>query len=126
MEKERKEADSTFKYALYFKLLERNLEEYKIQLRLIYNMDEKGFLIGKLSKMKRIFTQHTWEERGIKQMIEDRNREWLTVIGYICAGGTWHPPTCIYKGTSGYLWENWIEGFDPVKYDYDFTTSPTG
>jgi hypothetical protein len=126
MEKERKEADSAFKYALYFKLLERKLEEYKIQPRLIYNMDEKGFLIGKLSKMKRIFTQHTWEERGIKQMIEDGNREWVTVIGCICADGTWHPPTCIYKGTSGYLRENWIEGFDPVKYDCDFTTSPTG
>jgi hypothetical protein len=126
MEKERKEADSAFKYALYFKLLERKLEEYKIQPRLIYNMDEKGFLIGKLSKMKRIFTQRTWEERGIKQMIEDGNREWVTVIGCICADGTWHPPTCIYKGTSGYLRENWIEGFDPVKYDCDFTTSPTG
>ena len=31
MEKERKEADSAFKYVLYFKLLERKLEEYKIQ-----------------------------------------------------------------------------------------------
>jgi hypothetical protein len=59
-------------------------------------------------------------------MIEDGNREWVTVIRCICADGTWHPPTCIYKGTSGYFQENWIEGFDPVKYDCDFTTSPTG
>ncbi|KAF2174500.1 DDE-domain-containing protein [Zopfia rhizophila CBS 207.26] len=97
MEKERKGADSAFKYALYFELLKRKLEEYKIQPQLIYNMDEKGFLIGKLLKMKRIFTQRSWEERGIKQMIEDGNREWVT-----------------------------IKGFDPIKHDCNFTTSPTG
>ncbi|KAF2174440.1 hypothetical protein K469DRAFT_784374 [Zopfia rhizophila CBS 207.26] len=55
IEKERNKADLAFKYALYFKLLKRKLEEYKIQLHLIYNIDEKGFLIRKLLKMKRIF-----------------------------------------------------------------------
>ncbi|KAF2194631.1 hypothetical protein K469DRAFT_706108 [Zopfia rhizophila CBS 207.26] len=59
MEKERKGADSAFKYALYFELLKRKLKEYKIQPQLIYNMDEKGFLIGKLLKIKRIFTQRS-------------------------------------------------------------------
>lgn len=71
-------------------------------------MDEKGFLIGKLlhEKMKRLFTQRSCEDKGIKQMIEDGSREWVTIIGSICADGTWHPPTCIFRGTSGYIREN--------------------
>ncbi|KAF2182289.1 hypothetical protein K469DRAFT_729031 [Zopfia rhizophila CBS 207.26] len=75
MEKERKGANSAFKYALYFELLKRKLKEYKIQPQLIYNIDKKGFLIRKLLKMKRIFTQRSWEERGIKQIIKNRNHE---------------------------------------------------
>ena len=51
----RKRADSAFKYTLYFKLLKRKMEEYKINLQLIYNIDEKGFLIRVLSKIKKIF-----------------------------------------------------------------------
>ena len=43
---------------LYFKLLKRKMEEYKINPQLIYNMDEKGFLIKILLKMKRIFLKH--------------------------------------------------------------------
>ena len=51
----RKRVDFAFKYMLYFKPLKRKMEEYKINLQLIYNMDKKGFLIKVLSKIKRIF-----------------------------------------------------------------------
>ncbi|KAF1992797.1 hypothetical protein P154DRAFT_595223 [Amniculicola lignicola CBS 123094] len=52
---QRKRANSAFKYALYFKLLERKIQQYNVDPRHIYNMDEKGFLISILLKMKRIF-----------------------------------------------------------------------
>jgi hypothetical protein len=32
-------------------------------------MDEKGFLIGILSKQKRIFSKRRFQEGGIKQML---------------------------------------------------------
>lgn len=41
----RHKADSAFKYSLYFELLRQKIEEYGIDSRHIYNMDEKGFLI---------------------------------------------------------------------------------
>jgi hypothetical protein len=50
MDKERHKADSALKYSLYFDLLRRKMEEYGIKSWLIYNMDEKGFLIGVLLK----------------------------------------------------------------------------
>lgn len=42
----RKRVDSAFEYSLYFKLLAYEIEHYIVRPFLIYNMDEKGFLIG--------------------------------------------------------------------------------
>jgi len=57
MDRDRYRADLGYKYSLYFELLKRKIEQYKIRPWLIYNMDEKGFLIGILLKMKRIFSK---------------------------------------------------------------------
>jgi hypothetical protein len=60
----RHRADFAFKYSLYFKLLGDKITQYDIEPRNIYNMDEKGFLIGVLSKMKRIFSKQRYENDG--------------------------------------------------------------
>ena len=60
-------------------------------------MDEKGFLIGVLLKMKRVFSCRRYEEGGIKQIIQDGNREWITTIACICADGTSLTPALIYQ-----------------------------
>ncbi|THC92494.1 hypothetical protein EYZ11_008032 [Aspergillus tanneri] len=73
MDSSRKKADSAFKYALYFELLAQKIDEYNIQKENIYNMDEKGFLIGILSKAKRIFSKQQFEKDGIQQRLQDGN-----------------------------------------------------
>ena len=65
----RSRADSAFKYTLYFELLRKKIEQYEVEPQHIYNMDEKGFLVGILSKMKRIFSRRRYEEGSIKQII---------------------------------------------------------
>ena len=80
--------DLGYKYSLYFKLLKRKIEQYKIRPWLIYNIDEKGFLIRILLKIKRIFLKWRYKEIKLKQMLQDGNREWITLIAYICADGT--------------------------------------
>jgi Tc5 transposase DNA-binding domain len=42
----RKKAESVYYYSLYYELLERKIKEYNVQPQNMYNMDEKGFLIG--------------------------------------------------------------------------------
>ena len=96
MDTSRKRADSAFKYSLYFELLRRKIEQYNVNPRHTYNIDEKGFLIGILSRMKRIFTKRRYEEGGIKQIIQDGNREWITTIACICADGSSLTPALIY------------------------------
>jgi hypothetical protein len=57
----RKKADLALYYSLYFELLARKLTEYNIQPQNMYNVDEKGFLIGYLQKTKRIFTKRAFD-----------------------------------------------------------------
>jgi hypothetical protein len=64
-------------------------------------MDEKGFLIGRLTKSKRIFLQ---DLRGSGKLIgvsQDGSREWITIVAAICADGTTLPPLLIYQSDSG-------------------------
>jgi hypothetical protein len=57
MDLNRKRADLVYKYARYFDLLARKMDQYKVEAENIYNMDEKGFLIRMLSKGLRIFSK---------------------------------------------------------------------
>lgn len=100
--------------------LSSKMKEYEIQPENIYNMDEKGFLIGVLQKTKRVWSKST-EIRGAGQ---DGNREWITIMATICMDGSSLPPTVIYQSDSGNLQDAWLEDFSSE--NVFFTTSPNG
>ena len=89
-------------------------------------MDEKGFLIGILSKTKRIFSRMAYEQGKLKQILQDGNREWITTIACICADGTSLSPGLIYQATSGKVQDTWLQDFDPQKQKSFFASSPSG
>jgi hypothetical protein len=89
-------------------------------------MDEKGFLIGVLSKMKRIFSKQRYENDGLKRMLQDGNREWITTIACICADGSCLTPALIYQAVSGNIQDSWLQDFDPAEHKAFFTSSASG
>jgi Tc5 transposase DNA-binding domain len=89
----RKKAESVYHYSLYYELLARKMKEYDIQAQNMYNMDEKGFLIGQLSKVRRVFTRNAYEAGRVEHVMQDGNREWITLIATICADGTGLSPS---------------------------------
>ena len=66
MDRNRHQADSGFKYKLYCDLLHQKMEEYNVEPRNTYNMDEKGFLIGVTGRSKRVFTRRQWEKKEVR------------------------------------------------------------
>jgi hypothetical protein len=100
---DRKKADSAYKYTLYFKLIGQKSEQYNLTPDQIYNMDEKGFMLGVSTREQRIFTQRKYEQEGYKQHLQDENQEWITIISCICANGTTISPALIYIAKSGNL-----------------------
>ena len=83
-------------YTLYFKLLAKKITQYKVKLEDTYNMDKKGFLLGQLLKVKRVFSRAAFKSGRIKYIIQDGNREWITLIATIYIDGTHLSPGLIY------------------------------
>lgn len=91
----------------------------------MYNVDEKGFLIGVLKKLKRIFTKAWYEQGKLQGAAQDGNRTWITLVACICADGTSLPPALIYPATSGDVQDSWLDDYQPGEECY-FTSSPSG
>jgi hypothetical protein len=75
----------------------------------MYNVDEKGFLIGVGLTMRRIMTREAYERGRCRQSIQDGNREFITLIACVSALGVTIPPTLLYKGQSRDLQDTWVE-----------------
>ena len=87
--------------------LEEALEQLHITADNIYNVDEKGFLIGIGSKMRRILSREAYERGRIRQAIQDGSREFITLIACVSALGRAIPPVLLYKGKSKDLQDSW-------------------
>ncbi|EED17281.1 DNA helicase, putative [Talaromyces stipitatus ATCC 10500] len=74
LDMDRKNADKAWKYALYFELLGRKIKQYNLAPEQIYNMDEKGFMLGIMTKEKRIFSRRKYEKGGHKHDIPRLSR----------------------------------------------------
>jgi hypothetical protein len=125
LDRVRHEADSEYKYKLYFDLLHGKMLEYDIEERNTYNMDEKGFAIGLTKRTKRVFSKAIWEAKLRTAAIQDGNREWITLIACVCADGSALPPALVYEGKSG-IQSSWVEGIEAGQHDVFIGNSPSG
>jgi hypothetical protein len=88
MDRKRHVADSGDKYKVYFEQLGSKIHFYEVEPEHTYNMDEKGFMIGAVGRQKRIFSKRLFKKKQFKQMLQDGNREWISLLACVCANGT--------------------------------------
>jgi len=102
----------------YFRKLERLVRKYNLKPEDIFNMDEKGFIIGRSSRAKVVCRAG----RRPPRVTQDGTREMLTVVECCCAAQYMLPSFVIFKGTAQYMgWHS--ETSDP---DAMFACSPNG
>jgi len=89
-------------------------------------MDEKGFLLGRITKAKIIFPKDLKASEKLLGAGQDGSREWITVVATICGDGTTLPPLLIYDSTSGLIQDSWVQDFDSNEHDAWFTSSASG
>jgi hypothetical protein len=75
----------------------------------MWNVDEKGFLIGIGSKMRRIMSREAFERGRCRQSVQHGNREFITLIACVSALGNSIAPTLLYKGKSKDLQDSWVQ-----------------
>ena len=78
----------------YYKLLEATLLEYRFIPSEIYSFNESGFPFGG----DRIHEHVYGRESGIQHKQGEGNKENVSTMITICAGGTYTTPTAIFKG----------------------------
>lgn len=71
-------------------------------------MDKKGFLIGFLKKSRRVFAKKAYNAGRASNIVQDGNREWITILAAICADGTRLLPGLIYQAVSGNIQDTWL------------------
>jgi hypothetical protein len=101
------------------------MDEYKITADNIWNVDEKGFLIGIGSKMRRIMSQEAYKAGRCRQTRQDGSREFITLIACVSALGNRIPATLLYKRKSGDLQNTWVEELKEQD-DVFFGATPNG
>ena len=99
------------------------IEKYNITADTTYNWDEKGFLIGYASAIKRIMTLEAYESGRITHALQDGNREFISLLACICANGTALPPALIYRGES--IQDTWLDDWNEDEQAF-FSASSTG
>jgi hypothetical protein len=92
----------------------------------MYNMDKKGFLLGVVTRSKRVFSRRLYEEEKLKSMIQDGDQEWITLLACICADRSYLEPALIYQSTLGLIQDSWLQAFKPDNYQTCFAALPTG
>jgi hypothetical protein len=79
----------------WFKLVEETKAKYGICDEDVYNFDEAGFMMGKITAQL-VVTRS--ERRGRPKAIQPGNREWVTLIAAINAAGWSVPPFLVFAG----------------------------
>jgi hypothetical protein len=122
----RHKADLGKKYSLYFDLLREKIDQYHVEARHMYNMDEKGFLLGVVGRSKRIFSKASYEDGKRRSTIQDSSREWTTLLACICADGSYLEPALIYRSKSGSIQDSWLQALDHEAHQVRISSSPSG
>jgi hypothetical protein len=120
------QADSGAKYSLYFDLMRDKITHYGIELRHIYEMDEKGFLIGITGRSKRVFSRKMWDRKEVRVAIQDGSREWITVLACVCTDKSHLPPSLIYQSAADAIQSSWVEDIKANEHSVHITPSPSG
>jgi hypothetical protein len=63
MTAERHNAEPYKKYKEYFNILQLTITQYNVLPENTYNMDEKGFMIGVINKLKKVFSKSLYQQK---------------------------------------------------------------
>jgi hypothetical protein len=104
----------------WFELVEETKTKYGICDEDVYNFDETGFMMGKITTQLVVTGS---ERRGRPKSIQPGDREWVTVIAAINAAGWSVPPFLIFAGK--YHLSAWYEEAE-IPCDWAIAVSDNG
>ena len=96
----------------WFNDLANTIEEFKITLENMYNMDESGFSIGTIEASRVIINASVRQ----KFQAQPGCQEWVTSVECICADGTALDPLIIFRGEN--TSQHWLSANTPQHWHF--------
>ena len=91
------------------------MKKYAIQPGNLYNVDEKGFMMGVAKRCKVICCRR----RRVPRLTQDGSREWVTVVETVSGDGRVLRPMIINKGAAHYMgWYAKLKKDDLATFGY--------
>ena len=87
--------------------LSHYVEKYHLTTDVMWNWDEKDFVIGQASIIQRIMSLEAFESGRITHASQDGSREFISLLACISANDVALPPALIIKGE--HLQDSWLE-----------------
>jgi hypothetical protein len=107
-------------------LLHQNIAGYQLEPRDIFNMDEKGFMIGIAGRSKRVFSKRQWNKKDFRASSQDGSHKFITVLACCCADGSSLPPGLIYASAAGAIRSSWVVDIKAGNHEIFVTSTPSG
>ena len=60
--------------------MRKKIAQYEVSKENTYNMDEKGFLIGVLRQLQRVYSKEAFIKGLLSVVGQDGNREWIICV----------------------------------------------
>jgi hypothetical protein len=92
----------------------------------MWNMDEKGFLISICQALKRIVSYKSLKTGLTRGVMQDGNREFISILASANALGRKMPLGLIYQSDSSDMQDTWVQDFDFKNYEAYFALSLKG
>ncbi|KAF7565919.1 hypothetical protein PtrM4_009000 [Pyrenophora tritici-repentis] len=85
------------------------MKEYNVEPSYIFNIDEKGFMIGVTGRSKRVFDKRIYDRKGVTAAVQDALS-----------------PALIFQSAAGALQSSWTDAINKEKHQVFISSSPSG
>jgi hypothetical protein len=83
-------------------------------------------LIGILGRLKRTSSRRMWENGEVTAPLQDKSREFFTLLACCCADGSALPSGFIYAAANGAIRSAWVEEIKTGEHEVFISSSPSG
>ena len=120
LDKERHGAQDPAIIRQWFELYQRARNSFNIEDQDVWNMDEKGFMMGVIAKMRVVISKANKDAT----MSQCGNREWVSTIDCISLDGRILPPWIIFKAKA--IMKSWAEKLKDMGGQWHLRPSENG
>jgi hypothetical protein len=67
-----------------------------------------------------------WEQKEVRESLQDGSRDWVTAVAYVCAYESVLPPNLIFEAANKAIQSAWVDSINAANHSVLISSSSTG